>query len=195
MRALETEWQYGGKTLRSFREYQQHSGQDAQSHETHVDEKSKRRCLSREITTPNLQPEEEATVVPCTPTHAWCLVALVSAAEQDHGSRGQVAILESAHAQFPDIAARIVVEGQSVPASNDRVNLRYNWNTGDLPLLFDDEQELHALPVSRVPALLLVNPSGKLVWRHEGFTTPGELGLLLRSIVGAPGYAEMPFDR
>lgn len=191
----ETEWQYGGKTSRSFREYQQLSGQDAQSREIQVDEGSTSHSPFPGIAHRDLQREADGNIAPCMQAQKWCLLAWVAAGEDEHDSRGQVAILESTHAQFPNIEAKIVVDGQSVPAKDDRTNLRYNWNTGDIPVSFDDEQKLHALPASRMPGLVLVNPLGKVVWRHEGFTTPGELGLLLRSVVGAPAYAEMPFNR
>ncbi|MGH9584985.1 MAG: right-handed parallel beta-helix repeat-containing protein [Bryobacteraceae bacterium] len=164
-----TEWLYRNATWHGFREYQQHSGQDAHSRSTHVAEQT----------------------APSSNIQKWSLIAVVSASAEAHDSRGEVAMMESVHAQFPEIQVKIVVDDQSIPDKNDRVNLRYDWNAGDIPVLFDDEQELHDLPVSRIPALLLVNLSGKPIWKHEGFTAPGKLGLLLRSFV-TPEYAEMP---
>jgi hypothetical protein len=83
---------------------------------------------------------------------------------------------------------KIVVDARSVPNTVDRDNLPYNWNTRDIPLSFDDTNERH-------PVMTLVSPSGKLMWRREGFAPPGELGLLLRSCVGHPEFAKMPADR
>jgi hypothetical protein len=118
----------------------------------------------------------------------WRLTAFVSGSEEDHDSRGEVAILESIHAQFPEIQVKIVVDGRSVSNAVDRENLPYDWNTRDIPVSFDDTNERH-------PVMILVSPSGKLVWRREEFGPPGELGLLLRSCVGKPEYARMPADR
>lgn len=120
--------------------------------------------------------------------NGWRLSAIVSASREDHDSRGEVAMMESIHAQFPGIRLRIVIDGKSIPDKNDRENLQYDWNTGNIPMSFDDEQ-------SQLPALALTDPSGKVVWRHEGFTPPGELGPLLRSLVANPEYAKMPTSR
>lgn len=118
---------------------------------------------------------------------AWSLTAFVSASEQDHESRGQVALLESVHRQFPELKIRIVVVGTSASNSESRGNLRYDWNTGDLGLEFSDA-------ASRVPALVLTDASGKSMWRHDGFTSPGELGLVLRSFIGDPDYAQLRIE-
>ena len=76
-------------------------------------------------------------------------------------------MIESVHRQFPNLELAIIVSGAA------RKNLRYDWNTGDIPVLFD-----HA---SHVPSLVLKDPSGRVVWYREGVTPPGELGLALRS--------------
>src|SRR5579883_2644919 len=115
----------------------------------------------------------------------WQLIAFVSAAEDAHDSRGEIAMLESVHSQFPGIKINIVVAEPSIP-DKARANLRYDWNAGDIPLSFGDKH------ISRnLPALILIDPSGQTIWRHDGFTSPGQLGLLLRSKVGSPAYAEM----
>lgn len=62
-------------------------------------------------------------------------------------------------------------------------NLRYDWNTGTISVLFNGK-----LKISKLPAVVLANPSGKPVWWHEGFTAAGELGLLLRSVLGDPQH-------
>jgi hypothetical protein len=74
-------------------------------------------------------------------------------------------------------------------------NLRYNWNTGNIPVIFEGEKNPAGVDVSRLPALVLTNASGKPVSSQKGFTPPGELGLLLRSRIGIPHYAEMFPDR
>lgn len=125
----------------------------------------------------------------------WCLRAFVSTNEQDHESRGQIAMLESVHRQFPQLEMRIVGARPNSSAQNGAGDLRYDWNTGNLDVLSDEVQALRTSVISRLPTLVLMNAAGKLVWLHEGFTPPGELGLLLRSLVGNPQYAEMPPDR
>lgn len=101
-------------------------------------------------------------------THAGSLTAFVSAREEDHESRGEIALLEGVHRQYPKLQIRIVVVGASGSNSESRENLHYDWNMGDLRLEFSDA-------VSRVPALVLADASGKPVWRHDGFTAPGSL--------------------
>jgi hypothetical protein len=118
----------------------------------------------------------------------WRLTALVSGSDEDHDSRGEVAMLESIHAQFPEIQVKIIVDGQSILNAVDRENLPYDWNTRDIPVSFDDTNEGY-------PVMALVDPSGKPVWRREGLAPPGELGLLLQSCVGHPEYAKMQADR
>jgi hypothetical protein len=111
------------------------------------------------------------------------LTGFVSASEQDHQSRGQVALLESVHRQFPKLQIRIVVVSASSD-SESRDNLRYDWNTADLRVEFDDA-------LSRFPLLVLTDATGKTIWRHDGFAAPGELGLALRSFLGNPDYAQL----
>ncbi len=190
------QWQYGGKSLKGFRNYQQQSGQDLHGNETHIEKSSVRPSVSGE-TLPSLplQNAAAARVPLCGQPHEWCLIAFVAASEAEHASRGEVAMLESVHAQFPNLQIQIAVDGQSLSNQNDRRNLRYNWNAGDIQLLFYSKERVRALSLSQVPALILVNPSGEIAWRGAGFTQPGELGLLLRSLIGDPEYAGMSFDR
>lgn len=61
-------------------------------------------------------------------------------------------------------------------------NLRYDWNLGDISLLSAG---------SAAPSAMLIALDGKVVWRHKGFVPPGDLGLMLRSFLGEPDYAQM----
>jgi hypothetical protein len=117
----------------------------------------------------------------------WRLTSVVSASAEGHDSRGEVAMLESVHAQFPDLQVQIIVDSHSLQNPDDRKNLRYDWNAGDIPVSFEDAK-------GSLPVMTLVDPSGKNVWRHEGFTPPGEFGVVLRSHL-TPEYAEMSSDR
>lgn len=168
-----TKWQYGGRVWHGFHEYQQGSGEDAHSRELEGE------CGAK-------APDQEGD--PLEPASPWQLTAVVSAASDAHDSRGEVAMLESIHAQFPQIQVKIVVDAESIPNESDRENLRYDWNAGDIPLAFK------SLPAAQLPSLRLANPSGKIVWKHAGFTPPGELGILLRTYF-TPQYAEMPSNR
>ncbi len=123
-----------------------------------------------------------------------CLRAFVSANRQDHESRGQIALLESIHRQFPQLQIEIVVNGARRDQSA-ATNLQYDWNSGDIPILFDDGNPLDSPAILHRPALRLTNASGQLLWRHDGLTPPGELGLFLRSLLGNPQYSEMYPDR
>ena len=117
-----------------------------------------------------------------------CLEAFVSADERGSKSRGQVTLLESVHRQFPQLQIEIFVRGRL----SARSNLRYDWNTGDLSLVLDDA-EIPASPT--YPALALKTASGKLLWHHDGFTSPAELGLMLRSFLGHPQFAKLSSDQ
>jgi hypothetical protein len=119
------------------------------------------------------------------------LLAFVSALPKDHDSRGQVASVESAYAQFHSAVFEAMIIPSDVPNAEEQQNLPYDWNTGKIRLFFDDANAARGLKVREKPALLLVNPAGKIVWRHDGFTTPAELGLMLRSFLGNPDYAQM----
>ena len=44
-------------------------------------------------------------------------------------------------------------------------------------------------------ALRLRDPAGRIVWRHDGPATPGDLGLAVRSFLGDPDYAQMTLEQ
>jgi hypothetical protein len=123
----------------------------------------------------------------------WLLAGFVSAApERDVASRGQITLLESAQAQFRAVGLRVIVIAADLPAAAPAHNLQYDWSLGDIPLLLDqDRSSLRACGLSKIPSTILINPAGKVVWRHDDFVAPGELGLLLRSSLGEPNYAQL----
>ncbi len=88
-----------------------------------------------------------------------------------------------------------MIAPSDVASEKQKRNLPYDWNLGAIQLWFDDGSLARALQVARMPSLVLVNPERKVVWRHDGFTVPGELGLRLRSFLGDPDYARMDFKR
>ena len=70
-------------------------------------------------------------------------------------------------------------------------NQRWDWNLGGMTVLFDDGSARAALGVRAVTALMLVNAAGEILWRHDGVTAPGELGLALRSRLGEPDHGRL----
>lgn len=94
-------------------------------------------------------------------------------------AREQVPELISLHRQFPDMPLTIVT---SAPAEA-QANLRFDWNTGDIPMRFDRG-------VTQ-PGTVLKNAAGEVVWRHDGLVSPAELGLAIRSFLGDPDYARL----
>jgi hypothetical protein len=99
--------------------------------------------------------------------------------------------VESVHRQFPHLAVKIVVSRTSASDPESRENLRYDWNTGDLPVLFDDGAAARAVHVERIPSVVLLDPEGRLMWRYDHLTPPAELGLAVRGFLGTPNYAEL----
>ncbi len=168
-----TMWQYGDKGYSGFQQYQQGSGQDLHSTEQHVSAEGSRR---------------EAVLRPVA--RKWTLFAFVSASPEDHDSRGQITLLSSAWRQFHSAGLEAKVIVTPLPDSEQQRNLPYDWNLGDIPIVVDDTIARRNLNAT-IPALVLVNPAGKVIWRHSGLTTPGELGLTLRSFLGNPNYAQL----
>ena len=121
----------------------------------------------------------------------WTLLAFVKAGDGEDDSRGQIALVLSIHRQFPHLAIRLVASGKTLLSRESRENLRYDWNTGDLPVLFDDGAAAGTLQVDKLPAVLLLDPEGRLAWRHESLTSPAELGLAIRELVGSPSYSQL----
>jgi hypothetical protein len=121
----------------------------------------------------------------------WTLLAFVAAGAGENDSRGQIALVESVHRQFPHLAVKIVVSRTSASDPESRENLRYDWNTGDLPVLFDDGAAARTVQVERVPSVVLLDPEGRLMWRYDHLTPPAELGLAVRGFLGTPNYAEL----
>ena len=72
---------------------------------------------------------------------------------------------------------------------------------GQVNLIESVHRQFPALAIQIVPststatALRLEDPSRRVVWRHDGPTPPGDLGLAVRSFLGHPDYAQMPLKR
>jgi hypothetical protein len=187
-----TRWEYGGKAFSSFESYRRVSGQDAHSQQT---------CGKQQTSDPpgatpalpeiSLRDGKGRQVSSCRQPHAWCLLAFISDDPEDHASRGEVTLLESVHQQFPSLDMQLVVPARNSANQTAARNLHYDWNTRDLPVVFDAGDARRRLAVLRLPTIVLVDPSGRIAWRHDGFTTPAELGTRLRSSIGNPQYAEM----
>lgn len=115
---------------------------------------------------------------------AWRLYGFVPRSGDD------VAILASAYRQFYAAGLDALLIAPAGDAEQAR-NLCWDWNLGDMAVLFDDGSARSALQVSVIPAAVLVNAAGQIVWRHDGPTSPGDLGLALRRHLGNPDYAQL----
>jgi hypothetical protein len=115
---------------------------------------------------------------------AWRLYGVVPR------SGDQVAIAASAYRQFHAAGLEAVLIAPAGDGEEMR-NLHWDWNLGDIAVLFDDGAACGALEVSVRPELMLVNPAGQVVWRHDGPVSPGDLGLALRAHLGDPDYAKL----
>jgi len=93
-----------------------------------------------------------------------------------------VAILASAWRQFhaAGLTVILVVPGDAAQARD----VRWDWNVGEMPVLFGDRN-------ARVPAAILVDPEGRTVWQPDGPIAPGDLGLALRANLGNPDYVQL----
>lgn len=181
-------WQYGDTLYRGFEEYVRGSRQDGHGRAAPALPDA---AVSSSAALPPLSFKDAAGIAVPFEAGGWTLLAFVSAAEEDHDSRGQVAGVLSAHRQFDSAGLRVVVVAAN-PVEEERArNLRYDWNTGSVPVVFDDGRARRALGLSATPSLILANPAGRVLWRHEGVAPPGDLGLALRSNLGNPDYAQL----
>lgn len=106
-------------------------------------------------------------------------------------SGSQVALVASAYRQFHAAGLDTVLIAEGGGDRAPARNLRWDWRLGGIDLLFDDGQAARLLKLSGPAALLLVNAAGRIVWRHDGSTPPGDLGLALRAHLGHPDYAQL----
>ena len=111
----------------------------------------------------------------------WRLSAFISG---DDLGRAQANLVASAYRQFHSLGLEAVV----VMPNADRIS---EWIVDGITLQSDDGVARRRLHVSSTPALVLENAAGQVLWRHEGFTAPGDLGLALRSYLGNPGYRKL----
>ena len=123
---------------------------------------------------------------PASPAR-WRLSAFVS---DDDDSRGQVALVASAYRQFYSAGLDAVIVAPGAADTDRGRNRVWDWNLGPM-ILSDGGATRQRLHVSGTPALVLENAAGQIVWRHNGLTAPGDLGLALRSHLGNPDYAKL----
>ena len=74
----------------------------------------------------------------------------------------------------------------STEPENTLLNLSYDWNLGEIPLLIDEENSpiTEGYAVVRTPTTLLVSPGGRIVARWDGFASAPALGLTLLRALG-----------
>lgn len=151
--------------------------------------------LSHVVPTPAPAPFPEMPALPlrsgvgysvslARPTH-WRLYAFVPP------SGDGVALVASAYRQFHAAGLDTVLIAEGGDDRGGARNLRWDWNLGDINLLYDNGDAAKLLKLSGQPALMLVDAAGQIVWRHDGFTPPGNLGLELRAHLGDPDYAQL----
>jgi len=102
----------------------------------------------------------------------------------------QVALVASVYRQFHAAQLEVILIVPRGEPERER-NQRWDWNLGGMTVLFDDGSARAALGVRAVTALMLVNAAGEILWRHDGVTAPGELGLALRSRLGEPDHGRL----
>ena len=186
-----TIWQYGDQRYSGFQQYQRGSGQDLNSIEQHVHTgRITNESDGAQFRALQLRDSSGRAALVKPSASKWTLLCFVSASPDDHDSRGQVTLLASAWNQFhpAGLDANIIVRALRDPETER--NLAYDWNVGMIPIFFDHGDGGQVLN-QPIPSLVLVNPAGQIVWRQNGLTTPGQLGLTLRSFLGNPDYAQL----
>jgi hypothetical protein len=125
-----------------------------------------------------------------SPQH-WRLSAFVL--DNDHAP-GQMALISSAWRQFHAAGLDVVIIAPAADAEHTR-NRAWDWRLGSMLLSEEGAAAALRLHVSAIPAMVLEkvseNEASQIVWRHDGITTPGDLGLALRSHLGNPDYAKL----
>lgn len=119
---------------------------------------------------------------------AWRLYAFVSS------DGNGLTIAASAHRQFHSLGLDTVLIVPADLSPEQASNLRWDWNLPGATVLCDDGAARKALQISG-PAIILVSAAGRIAWRHDGLTSPGDLGLILRSYLGNPDYAQLISER
>lgn len=122
-------------------------------------------------------PAERTSAGLSDPAGRWRLFGFVPQSGED------LAILTSAYRQFHAAGLDLTV---IAPA-----NVPLDWNLADVTVRLDDGSARATFHVTETPAAVLVNAAGQIVWRHDGPTAPGDLGIALRQHFGEPNYAQL----
>ncbi|MFN7998839.1 MAG: right-handed parallel beta-helix repeat-containing protein [Bryobacteraceae bacterium] len=93
-----------------------------------------------------------------------------------------------AHRQFRPAGLRTVLI-TDVGREDQTGNLAWDWNLGDIPVLFDSGSLRKALHPEKLPSFVLVDDAGRIAWRGEA--VPGDLGLALRQALGDPDFTRL----
>jgi hypothetical protein len=187
MDETERRWEYDSKLYAGFKAYQEGSGQDA--HSVDVEFKAAEpRAANSGSPLPPLRFQDAAGRAAALDAlrGGWLLITFVPAPEvRDAAARGQIALVGSVQRQFAPSGLKTLLVATRPADGETAENLKYDWNLRGTALLFRE-----ATP-ARMPATILVDPRGQIVWSHDGLARPGDLGLALRSFLGEPDYARM----
>jgi len=125
----------------------------------------------------------------------WVLFSLLSlnTGAERAIARTQSVFLQSMLYQFGEKGLQVlaVVSNSAAAKPVDMMNLKYNWNLGEIPLLVDSGSPGIALSyqIQDYPATFLISPEGEIVQRWDGFAKAPQLGLTLRWLLGPPSGA------
>jgi len=126
---------------------------------------------------------------------SWTLVAFLQPGSPE--SRSQLVFLQAALAQYEPRGLRVVTVWPVRAA--ELANLAHDLALGEARAVADPEQSIaKAHGVEQAPVTLLVDGSGRVARRWDGFAPPAELGLLLRALAGPPPGSpavELPLPR
>jgi hypothetical protein len=118
----------------------------------------------------------------------------LSPAEPDP-SRAQIVFLKSMAQQYaPKGVQVLIVDGSGARggkplAPGALLNLTYDWQLDDVPVLRDDKGgTASSYRVSSLPATFLIEPGGRILRRWDRFVPPAQLALALESVVGPPRF-------
>jgi hypothetical protein len=129
------------------------------------------------------------------PGGRWSLLSFLDIKDSDDGnaSRSEVVVLESMLNQYGGKGLNVSVIADSESVSSAIENRSHDWHAENIRFVADPSGKMaQSHSIATKPTTLLISPDGRDVSRWEGFASALELGLKLRSLLGAPpGMAEI----
>jgi hypothetical protein len=125
----------------------------------------------------------------------WSLLSFLDIKDSGDGnaSRSEVVVLESMLNQYGGKGLNVSVIADSESVSSVIENRSHDWHAENIRFVGDPAGKMaQSHSIATKPTTLLISPDGREVSRWEGFASALELGLKLRSLLGAPpGMAEI----